>query len=1136
MATTAGRINFDIGFDKGRLDAMCNSGATSIRSKLTQPFDAARNSCRGFIGEAMKMGKITAIAASVGAALSQLVLGALRKIGSLISDVVKRVDTLNNFPAIMKNMGISAAESSQTIKYLADKLIGLPTALDDATLSVQRFMAKNGNLRASTEMFLAMNNAIIAGNAPIELQRSAVEQLTQAYSKGKPDMMEWRSMISAMPAQLTQVARSMGMVDADALGASLRDGSVSMNQFMGEIMKLNKEGVDGFASFEQQAREAAGGIATSWTNLRTAIVRGLANIVDAIGQANIAGFIQMITRAVNRLMTGLVALTNIAMRAVAAIAALFGKKISVGAQGVTDAVSDIGAGVGAASDELDDMAGSAADVGTSAKKSAKEAMKALMGFDKINRLNAPAVGADDVGGGGGGGGAGGIGDLGALDFDTSPAEKAIDKIKSKLESFFDPIKYAWQTKGVKVVEAFKYAWSSVGTLFSLIGQSFNAIWQNGTGQTTCAIILQIITNIFNTIGNIANQWSRAWLSENGQKGLQAIWDAANNVLSLVERITKAIENWWASDTAAEFTNKLVENFVRVSEAVKRITDKILEIWDGGGERVFNCILNIGSDIIGIVSDIVAAFAEWVDEHLDVEKTSGVLNTVADWLDKIHGWLSKIDINKDNVGRIIGAVATFGGAMVLKGVYDKIVDIGTGLKDLGAKLKDAKDGFVWLKDHLGDIATKFKDAATNVAELATNLGSKLKDGISFLADKGKEAWDAIAGMAISFLDAAKNAAASAIEFLAAAAANAAQAVQAGIAAAAQWLLNTAFLGCPIIWIIAAIVALIAIIVVCIKHWDDIKEAASKCWDWIKGIWGKVADWFKSSVVEPIKNLFANIWNNIKEIFSSIGTWFKDRFSEAWENIKAVFSVIGTWFKDRWNDVVKVFSVVGTWYKDRFTEAWNNIKAVFSAIGTWAKDRWTDITKVFEVANTWFKDKFTAAWTAIKNVFSSVGSFFGGLWDTIKSKFTNIGQSVGDAVSGAFRGAVNAIIGFAENTINGFIRSINWAISMINKIPGVSVGRLSELYVPRLAQGGFVEANTPQLAVVGDNKREGEIIAPESKIAQAVAAGVSEALKSMGGSEQSIVIPIYLDSLEIARHVMGQGELNAVRSGGYGFANC
>lgn len=72
------------------------------------------------------------------------------------------------------------------------------------------------------------------------------------------------------------------------------------------------------------------------------------------------------------------------------------------------------------------------------------------------------------------------------------------------------------------------------------------------------------------------------------------------------------------------------------------------------------------------------------------------------------------------------------------------------------------------------------------------------------------------------------------------------------------------------------------------------------------------------------------------------------------------------------------------------------------------------------------------------------------------FTNIGTTIGDAIGGAFKNVVNSIISFAQNTINGFIRSINWAIDVINNIPGVNISRLNELNIPRLKVG---MANVP-----------------------------------------------------------------------------
>ena len=189
-----------------------------------------------------------------------------------MGDAIKRVDTMNNFPKVMSNLGISAKDSKKAIQELSNGLKGLPTPLDDGARAVQRFTSKNGDVKKSTKLFLALNNAIIAGGAPTEMQATALEQLSQAYAKGKPDMMEWRSAMSAMPAQLKQVAQAMGYVNADQLGEALRNGTVSMDDFMATITQLNTKGVGGFKSFEQQARNSTGGIQTSIANMKTAVL------------------------------------------------------------------------------------------------------------------------------------------------------------------------------------------------------------------------------------------------------------------------------------------------------------------------------------------------------------------------------------------------------------------------------------------------------------------------------------------------------------------------------------------------------------------------------------------------------------------------------------------------------------------------------------------------------------------------------------------------------------------------------------------------------------------------------------------------------------------------------------------------
>ena len=219
-----------------------------------------------------------------GSLISKAITKGISTVNYSLDGAIKRVDTLNNFPNVMANLGIGAEESSKAINELSDKLTGLPTTLDSATSSVQRFVSKNGDIKKSTKMFLAVNNAILSGGASMEVQASALEQLSQSYAKGVMDMVEWRSISTAMPAQLKQVATAMG-ITTDELGELLRTGDTApetFDEFIDTIIKLNDEGINGFESFEEQAKSSTGGIATSLTNLKTAITRGVATTINSI--------------------------------------------------------------------------------------------------------------------------------------------------------------------------------------------------------------------------------------------------------------------------------------------------------------------------------------------------------------------------------------------------------------------------------------------------------------------------------------------------------------------------------------------------------------------------------------------------------------------------------------------------------------------------------------------------------------------------------------------------------------------------------------------------------------------------------------------------------------------------------------
>lgn len=198
---------------------------------------------------------------------------------------ITRLDTLNQFPRVMQSLGISAEDAEESINIMSKRLEGLPTTLDQGANSVKRFTAYNGDVKKSTEAFLAVNNAILAGGASMEIQSSALEQLTQAYTKGKPEAQDWKTIMQAMPAQLKQIANAMGYTST-AIGGdfynALIDGEITMDDFMNTAIQLNEKGGNGFASFAEQAKEGTKGVQTAISVMKTRVAQGMAELINSV--------------------------------------------------------------------------------------------------------------------------------------------------------------------------------------------------------------------------------------------------------------------------------------------------------------------------------------------------------------------------------------------------------------------------------------------------------------------------------------------------------------------------------------------------------------------------------------------------------------------------------------------------------------------------------------------------------------------------------------------------------------------------------------------------------------------------------------------------------------------------------------
>lgn len=570
-------------------------------------------------------------------------------------------------------------------------------------------------------------------------------------------------------------------------------------------------------------------------------------------------------------------------------------------------------------------------------------------------------------------------------------------------------------------------------------------------------LLDIVAPIFETIESVVDKFGDGLSSVYDEHVAPAIDSIANAFNGLIDIIQILWEGSWKP--FAEF----LSNTFGIS--IETIADLL------GG--IILEALKLLADTIKLVADGFTAFSDWCKENKEIISTiASVIGTLATvWQGiKFLSWA-------EQAGGLAGAFELLSG---------KVSFIVSGIKNLGLALKALTfDKLVSFGEIIYLNALYAKDFVVNSGKLIVELGkTALELGKSALA------WGVHAA-----------------QMGLAAAAEIAQSVAAGVAAAATWALNGAIavLTSPITLVIAAIAALIAIGVLLYQNWDTVVEFAKTAWqglcDFISGICQAIGEFFSGlwtklqEIFEPIGQWFGEKfqegWDAIVNIFSGIGEWFSGVFQGAWDAIVNIFTPIGSWFGQRWADVTSALANIGAWFTDMFQKAWTGLTNIFSKLGSWFGERWNDVTNALASVSAWFGNTFTSAYNAVKDAFSSIGSFFSGVWSTVQSIFVNAGQKVGSAVGGAFRSAVNAVLGTIENVVNGFIGMINGVLGVVRNLPGLGwVGSVSTVSLPRLARGGIVDS--PTIAMIGEAGKEAVVPLENTGFIQTLGRVVSSAV--------------------------------------------
>lgn len=288
------------------------------------------------------------------------------------------------------------------------------------------------------------------------------------------------------------------------------------------------------------------------------------------------------------------------------------------------------------------------------------------------------------------------------------------------------------------------------------------------------------------------------------------------------------------------------------------------------------------------------------------------------------------------------------------------------------------------------------------------------------------------------------------------------------------LNAVLMANPIVLIVTAIAAVIAILVVLYTKCEGfrnfvnsvasaivgfVKNAASaiagffkNLWATIQGIWSAVSGWFKSKVIDPLVNFFAPIvqwisgffqgcWIIIQAVWAAVSGWFKTNVIDPVVNFfTPIPGIIGGFFSGLWTSIQSIWATVSGWFNLNVIQPLVNFFApIVESIGGFFANLWASICSIWQAAGTWFSENVT---TPINNAFQAIGDFVKGIFN---------------GLIGLVEGMINRIIGAVNGFIGGFNDVAGWGASFIG-VDWEGLATIPEVSLPRLAKGGIVDSPT------------------------------------------------------------------------------
>ena len=281
----------------------------------------------------------------------------------------------------------------------------------------------------------------------------------------------------------------------------------------------------------------------------------------------------------------------------------------------------------------------ATDAANSAGNAAKEALRYLAPFDELNVLPS----ASGSGGGGGSGGGSGGSDAGMM-FETVALDDALsglDDFLERLKNIGNVFKQAWNTSGAAVLASIQSAFNSIKQVISDVGDSFYRVFTGGYGYAWLTSAFNLLTNIFNLIGSIADAFDEAWNEDhNGDKFFESVFDSMTALNNLASTFVSTFQSAWNNeDRGKTFFTNLIKIATNLNNIVTNIANGISTAWDEHGEAIWGNVLDAVNSVVSAIEDVTSATAEWA-EDVDFENlitsVENITGAFADLVDELSG--------------------------------------------------------------------------------------------------------------------------------------------------------------------------------------------------------------------------------------------------------------------------------------------------------------------------------------------------------------------------------------------------------------------------------------------------------------------------------------------------------------------